>query len=190
MDGNDLLAGEDPGTNDPEAVRRWTSIYTELIAFKTDLVSRIEAERGRLGPAPRAEISRDLEMVSQEKARLEARLAFWRVRQLRLGESLDGKELLHLVFGDKDLRLSRREAQLLGFLASNTDTRFAAQVLATRAWHDHALSAAQVRNYVSRLRQKLQQADAPCRIETVGGNGYSLTWRPPDEALTDASGSS
>lgn len=189
MDGNDLLAGEDPGTNDPEAVRRWTSIYTDLIAFKTDLVSRIEAERGRLDPAAREEISRDLEMVSQEKARLEARLAFWRVRQLRLGESLDGKELLHLVFGDKDLRLSRREAQMLGFLASNTNTRFAAQVLATRAWHDHALSAAQVRNYVSRLRQKLQQADAPCRIETVGGNGYSLTWIPPDEALTEASGS-
>jgi hypothetical protein len=186
VEGTDLLEGEDPHTTDPEAVRRWTSIYTDLIALQTDLVSRIAGERGPIDPAAGVEISRDLEMVGREKGRLEARLAFWRVRQLRLGEFLDGTELPHLVFGGGALRLSRREGQLLGFLASNPNTRFAAQVLASRAWHDHALSAAQVRNYVSRLRQKLREAGAPCHIVTVGGNGYSLIWTRPDETFTEA----
>ena len=45
-----LLDGEDPGTGDPGVVRRWTAVYAELIAFKQDLISRIELEHRAAAP--------------------------------------------------------------------------------------------------------------------------------------------
>jgi hypothetical protein len=84
-----LLDGEDPGTRDPEVVRRWTAVYAELIAFKQDLISRIELEHRAADPAAKAEVSLDLDLVKREKARLEGRLSFWRSRQLLLGDVMD-----------------------------------------------------------------------------------------------------
>jgi DNA-binding response OmpR family regulator len=182
-----LLDGEDPGTKDPEVVRRWIAVYAELIAFKQDLISRIELEHRAADPAAKPEVSLDLDLVKREKARLEGRLSFWRSRQLLLGDVMDeGGGASQRAFGDSALRLSRREAQLLAFFTRNAEMRFAANALATLAWHDHALSAAQVRNYVSRLRSKLQLVEAPCRIETVEGGGYRLVWsRTNDRPKSD-----
>lgn len=84
-----LLDREDPGTRDPEVVRRWTAVYAELIAFKQDLISRIELEHRAADPAAKAEVSLDLDLVKREKARLEGRLSFWRFRQLLLGDVMD-----------------------------------------------------------------------------------------------------
>jgi len=177
-----LLDGEDPGTKDPEVAGRWTAVYAELLAFKHDLLSRIEIEHQAADPAAKGEISLDLDLVKHQIARLEHRLTFWRSRQLVLGDVLDGEgPASQRALGERALRLSRREAQLLTFFTRNPDTRFAASALATLAWHDHALSAAQVRNYVSRLRAKLQLVDATCHIETVEGSGYRLTWGRTDD---------
>jgi DNA-binding response OmpR family regulator len=178
LDDSRLLEGEDPSTDDPEAVGRWAAIYAELVAFKRDVASRIQAEHDRVSPPARIEVSRDLELVERESERLQRRLSFWRGRQLRLG-TLPGRNGLELGFGDRSVRLSRREAELLSFLARNPDRVFASSALAARAWHDSTLRGAQVRNYISRLRQKLEFVAAPCRIDTVEG-GYRVTWTDPE----------
>ena len=115
-----LLDGEDPGTRDPEVVRRWTAVYAELIAFKQDLISRIELEHRAADPAAKAEVSLDLDLVKREKARLEGRLSFWRSRQLLLGDVMDeGGGFSQRALGDSALQLSRREAQLLASFTRN-----------------------------------------------------------------------
>jgi DNA-binding response OmpR family regulator len=178
VDDRRLLEGEDPSTDDPEAVGRWAAIYAELLAFKRDVASRIRAEHDRVSPPARVEVLRDLQLVERESERLQRRLSFWRGRHLRLG-ILPGRNGLELGFGDRSVQLSRREAELLAFLARNPGRVFGSAALATRAWHDSTLRAAQVRNYVSRLRQKLELVAAPCRIDTVKG-GYRVTWTDPD----------
>jgi DNA-binding response OmpR family regulator len=171
-----LLEGEDPETTDLEAIRRWASIYAELLAFKHDLAARMRAEHERLPEAAKNEVSLDLELIERQMDRLKRRLGFWRSRQLRMGGMLESPASLDLAFGEKSVRLSRREAQLFSFLSRNAEKGVATAVLAAAAWHDSALSAAQVRNYVSRLRQKLDFVGAPCRIETLDGRGYRLAW--------------
>jgi DNA-binding response OmpR family regulator len=177
-----LLEGEDPDTDDPEAARSWVVIYAELSGFKRDLAARMERALETMAPPARSEIAADLALVRAQLARLEDRLAFWRERQLVLAGLLQNPEEPQLSFGGRTLRMSRREAQLLSFLARNPDASFTAPALAARAWRDPALSAAQVRNYVSRLRQKLDAVQAPCRIEAADGSGYRLTWTTAGQA--------
>ena len=171
-----LLEGEDPETDDPEAARSWVVVYSELYGFKRDLEARMEGALGRMAAPARTEISADLAVVRAQLGRLESRLAFWRERQLLLAGLLQHTGEPRLSFGGRTLRMSRREAQLLSFLARNSETAFRATALAARAWRDPALSAAQVRNYVSRLRHKLDAVQAPCRIEAADGSGYRLSW--------------
>ena len=142
---------------------------------------RTERELEELGPPARAELSADLALMTAQLARLQSRLDYWRQRQLLLAGLIDSREGLRLTFGARTARISRREAQLLSFLAGHRETSFRAGVLAARAWGDPALSTAQVRNYVSRLRQKLDSIEAPCRIEASNGSGYRLTWIDPSQ---------
>jgi DNA-binding response OmpR family regulator len=178
VDDSRLLEGEDPSTDDPEAVGRWAAIYAELLAFKRDVAFRIRAEHDRVSPPAKVEVLRDLQLIERQSERLQRRLSFWRGRQLRLG-TLPGRNGLELGFGGRSVRLSRREAELLAFLARHPDRVFGSAALAAQAWHDSTLRAAQVRNYVSRLRQKLEFVAAPCRIDTVEG-GYRVTWTDPE----------
>jgi hypothetical protein len=182
VDDSRLLEGEDPSTEDPEAARRWVAIYSELQVFKRDVASRMRAKHEELPGPARVEVMRDLQLVESQMARLQRRLSFWRARQLRLGGIPPEHNGLELGFGETSVRLSRREAQLLSFLAQNPGRIFSSKALATRAWHDPTLSAAQVRNYLSRVRHKLQFVLAPCRIETVDRRGYCLEWTNPELA--------
>ena len=181
LDDSRLLEGEDPETTDLEAVRRWAAIYAELLAFKRDLADRMRAEQERLPAVAKPEVSMDLKLVEREMERLKRRLVFWRARHLRMSGMWDALGTLDLAFEERSVRLSRREAQLFSFLARNPDRGFGTPALAAGAWHDSALSSAQVRNYVSRLRQKLDFVGAPCRIETLDGRGYRLTWTEPEK---------
>ena len=176
LDPHRLLEGEDPESTDPEAARRWVGVYSELLAFKQEVASRTRAELERLPAAGKREIEFDLALVERQTSRLESRLSFWRQRQLDQRGLLDGDEQPRLSVGGRTSRISRRERQLLAFLVANPEKPFRASALAARAWRDPGLSPAQVRTYVSRLREKLVKVEAPCRIEASPGSGYRLTW--------------
>lgn len=158
----DLLPGEDPTVDDLVEVEQWIALY--------EVRRQIWLRRARRA---RGEVAG----VDEERARIDDRLAFWRRRHVELGGvlSLGGDELAGL---SGPVALTRREAQLLRFLADNPGQRFPAAVLLRRAWPDQALSEEQLRTYVSRLRRKLSEAGGVASISAERPKGYLLQVRP------------
>jgi Transcriptional regulatory protein, C terminal len=101
-------------------------------------------------------------------------IPFWRRRVRDLGGGIDFDSELRIIWHDEGaIRLSRREAELLTFLLQHRGRSFSPRELAAQAWRTPHLSAAQVRNYVVRLRRKLHGAELPrtliCCRSTSGG---------------------
>lgn len=163
MGSANLLEGENPATEDAFEARQWLSIYQAQAAL-WERRSQVAAARGD-GASAR---------LSARLARIRHRVAFWEQRYWALaGLQLDhsGRILSHEARSQK---LTRREAQLLGFLLSNPGIYLSADALVARAWPGTALSVEQMRTYVARLRAKLRELSAPCRIHCRPRHGYAL----------------
>ena len=169
-----LLEGEDPSTDFAEDARHWVNIYAQLLEFKQRILERVSSSLPELPHPARAEVARDLEMISAEAGRVERRLAFWQRRHWEL-IGLDLNAQTHsMMHAGRKVYLTRREFQLLSFLAAHPNRYFAPAAIIGSAWHDSRLSPEQLRLYVSRLREKLSELAPPCRIENKPGQGYGL----------------
>lgn len=81
-----LLAGEDPNSPYPEDAAHWAGVYSELVAFKEDLLRRVAEDRKVLSEAAMAELERDENLLRLELERLKVRLGFWHARHDELSE--------------------------------------------------------------------------------------------------------
>lgn len=157
-----LVEGEDLSTPHAADARHWVAIYGELVSFG-------EAQQSRAAAT---------ETHRRRTERFRSRLEFWRRRHWELvGLDLDlpGLRIHH---GDSEVRLTKREAQLLHFLLTHPGRHFTARALTALAWQDSKLASEQVRTYVVRLRRKLRELDAPCRLVSASKRGYALSFDP------------
>jgi|SRR5438105_11282438 hypothetical protein len=83
-DGERLLAGEDPRTPYRDDAEHWSGVYSELVAFKNDLLERLSQDRKALSEAATAELERDENLLRVELERLKLRLSFWEMRREEL----------------------------------------------------------------------------------------------------------
>ena len=178
LDRERLLEGENPETEHVEDARRWLAVYSELLAYKEGVMTRTRRALGALAPESAEEIEQtDLPILAEELERFRRRLRFWQRKVREMGGGIDfdpgGRVIRH---GGREVRLSRREGELLAFLLEHPGQSFAPRELASRAWLAPALSPEQVRNYVVRLRRKLSGAAVPCILLSEPGSGYSLKW--------------
>jgi hypothetical protein len=81
-DSNRLLEGEDPDTRDPDEVKHWLGVYTELLTLKEQLVTRTAEQKLEVSPAAREELARtDQPLLEEELQRFRSRLDFWRRKE-------------------------------------------------------------------------------------------------------------
>jgi DNA-binding response OmpR family regulator len=169
-----LLEGEDPSTTYADDARHWVAIYSELVAFKKRLRDRVRQAMREIPPEARAAVEKDLALIEVQLARIEDRLAFWYRRHwdlIGLDIDQDSRDVVH--YGRR-VSLTKRELQLLLFLARHPNRHFSVDALISEAWHDSRLVPEQLRLYVARLRRKLGEIEAPCRLENRPGKGYGL----------------
>ena len=78
--------------------------------------------------------------------------------------------------GERTVRTSLRERQLLNALLGHPGRTLTARALLTQAWHSPYLTEEQLRTYVVRLRRKLEHLGAPCTLVNRRGHGYALVF--------------
>ncbi|HEX3629293.1 MAG TPA: winged helix-turn-helix domain-containing protein, partial [Candidatus Dormibacteraeota bacterium] len=91
------------------------------------------------------------------------------------GLDLDTRRRI-LSHGGQRLRLTRRETELLAFLAERPGQFYAASQLVNQAWHAPELSEEQLRTYIVRLRRHLATARVPVRLVSEPRRGYGLVF--------------
>ncbi|GHV32556.1 DNA-binding response regulator [Bacteroidia bacterium] len=112
-----------------------------------------------------------------------------RIKAVMRRKQLDGKEILHfgnlsldfknrLVFVDEEeLKLTRKEFDMLSFFATNTNRLITKEALAEHVWGDNTDAADNldfVYSQMKNLRKKLKDSGADIVIENVYGIGYKL----------------
>jgi hypothetical protein len=178
---DDPLPGEDLSTEWGDDARHWLNIYRELVAFQKGFLSRLEmhASNGRGGPAL-------AEAIEQARTRLEVlirRRELWRQRLVELTGLEYDASTRTIAHGGRSRRLSVREAELLEVLLYHPGQYFQADQLLCRAWGGYLLSPEQLRVYVTRLRRRLAEVDAPCQLEYRLQHGYALVPRQPGSSI-------
>jgi DNA-binding response OmpR family regulator len=153
--------GEDLSTPVLPEVAGWIAIYEELASVLRSVLSRANG-------------SREAEELRGSLAWTEARLAAWRDRHAELAGVVIDRTDHTLTYAGKSLRLTRREADLLDFLLRHPRRPFTSKQLATLAWQDSRLSDAQVRTYIMRLRNKLQEIGLERVITVARNRGYGI----------------
>jgi hypothetical protein len=172
-----LIQGELPETHDPDDARQWVTIYRELVTFAERTLIRLRREA-----ASHADTIESAALVAEERwmeghlRRLQSRLEFWERRLWDVaGLDLDLRRRV-LTYGGKRLTLTRREAELLSFLARRPGQFFSAAQLVNLAWSAPELSAEQLRTYVVRLRRHLASTSLPVRLVSEPRRGYGLAF--------------
>jgi DNA-binding response OmpR family regulator len=169
-----LFAGENPSTEHAGDAAHWMTIYRELIAFHEGVLARNGHGGSWAAEDPAASMSLDVAALRSHLKNYRRRLDFWSDRQWELrGLAIDSRSQL-VTHREHSVHLTRREFQLLSFLANHPSETFAASVLAERAWSDARLSNDQVRIYVARLRTRLAALGLPCRLVSHPRRGYSF----------------
>jgi hypothetical protein len=161
-----LLPGEMPETRDLEDARQWVSIYRELVSFSERTLNRVRNGGG----------DADERVMESHLRRLQSRLEFWERRLWDLaGLDLDVRRRV-LSYGGQRLTLTRREAELLAFLARRPGQFYSAAQLVSLAWAAPELSPEQLRTYVVRLRRHLATTRVPARLVSEPRRGYGLVF--------------
>jgi len=171
-----LIQGEVPDTRDLDDARQWVTIYRELVTFADRTLSRLRREGG--GNNGNGVKARDADARGMEGhvRRLQARLDFWERRLWDLaGLDLDVRRRV-LTYGGRRLTLTRREVELLAFLARRPGQFFPAAQLVNLAWAAPDLSPEQLRTYVVRLRRHLATSGVPAQLVSEPRRGYGLVF--------------
>lgn len=175
-----LLEGEDPDTLFAQDARHWVAIYRELIAFKTSVISRVQAQVRRLPASSRAEATAaDASIIERQLERYRRRLEFWYEKQWALEGLLIDQATRTIVHRDRSAMLTRREYQLFMTLVSRQPIHTRSTQLLVEAWHDSGLPEETLRTYIVRLRVKLTELGIPVRIDNKPRQGYALVFDDP-----------
>jgi hypothetical protein len=170
-----LIQGELPDTIDLDDARQWVTIYRELVTFADRTLNRLRREAGGTLDTNQLEASdADERGMEGHLRRLQSRLEFWERRLWDLaGLDLDIRRRV-LTYAGRRLTLTRREAELLSFLARRPGQFFSAAQLVSLAWAAPELSAEQLRTYIVRLRRHLATSGVPARLVSEPRRGYGL----------------
>jgi DNA-binding response OmpR family regulator len=175
-----FLEGEDPDTAYPQDARHWVAIYRELIAFKSNVLARVQDQVRRLPAASRAEATAaDVPLIEAQLMRYRRRLEFWYERQWALEGLVIDQATRTIVHRDRSVMLTRREYQLFMTLVSRPSSHTRSTQLLVEAWHDAGLPEETLRTYIVRLRIKLADLGIPVRIDNKPRHGYALVFHDP-----------
>ena len=174
-----LIQGELPDTKDLDDARQWVTIYRELVTFAERTLNRLRRNAGSNVETRGLQASdADEHWMEGHLRRLQSRLDFWERRLWELaGLDLDIRRRV-LSYAGQRLTLTRREAELLAFLARRPGQFFPAAHLVSLAWGAPELSAEQLRTYVVRLRRHLATTGVPARLVSEPHRGYGLVFSP------------
>ena len=172
-----LIQGEVPDTRDLDDARQWVTIYRELVTFADRTLARLRREGGINGETEGSTAGdADERWMEGHLRRLQSRLDFWERRLWDLaGLDLDLRRRV-LTYAGRRLTLTRREVELLSFLARRPGQFFPAAQLVNLAWGAPELSAEQLRTYVVRLRRHLATTGVPARLLSEPRHGYGLVF--------------
>ncbi len=172
-----LLEGEDPDSLRPPDTRHWISVYREMIAFKDDLLERVNGDLVRVSPAAKTDLNDDVKLIEAQLRRYRRRLNYWVERQLELEEIVVEAQTRTLTYRDNSITLTRREFQILAMLLRRPEKYFSAEQLLVEAWHDDSLPEESLRTYISRIRKKLKQLNAGAQVVNRSRKGYALIFK-------------
>lgn len=171
-----LIPGELPTSDDPEDARQWVTIYRELVTFAERTLKRLRQEAEKDRASATGSNDADQRWMETHLRRLQSRLEFWEQRFWELaGLDLDIRRRV-LSHGGQRLRLTRREMELLAFLAQRPGQFYSATQLVSLAWGAPELSPEQLRTYVVRLRRHLASTRLPARLVSEPRRGYGLVF--------------
>ena len=175
-----LLEGEDPETQYAQDARHWVAIYRELIAFKSNVLARVQAQVRKLPAASRAEAtSADVPLIEAQLNRYRRRLELWYEKQWALEGLVIDQDSRTIIHRDRFVMLTRREYQLFMALVSHASSHTRSTQLLVEAWHDAGLPEETLRTYIVRLRGKLFELGIPVRIDNKPRQGYALVFDDP-----------
>jgi len=80
IDFNRLLEGENRDSHDPDDVRHWRAVYTDLVRFKEELLGRTREHIEQVPETKRELAGIDIPFLEAEMQRLQRGLAFWTSR--------------------------------------------------------------------------------------------------------------
>jgi len=170
-----LIVGEDPATEHALDARHWVNVYQELLAFHSDLLQRMTGALEAMPESARRGVEAgDLATMRAHIQHARERLDFWDQRSMQLAGvdfDLATRRLRHR---GREVRLTRRESQLLDLLLRHPGREFNTAAIAAMAWQDRRLSSEQVRTYIVRVREKLAQVALPAELRTHPRRGYAL----------------
>lgn len=192
------LAGEDVLGASAEDAAHWIAVYSELLAFKAELLEITARRRGSMSTDARGEAEADDVVISAQADKYARRLQEWRAQVTSMAPAGRATPALALfvegrarAFGHllidpwrrtvmncgRPLQLTPGEWRLLRIFLEHPGQTVSRAQLADAAdgdGYDNELGRVAV--YVSRLRRKLKSAEggAPL-IVTVRGSGYRLT---------------
>jgi DNA-binding response OmpR family regulator len=175
-----LLEGEDPDTQFAQDARHWIAIYRELIAFRSSVLARVQAQVRKLPASARAgAIDTDVPIIEEQLARYRRRLEFWYEMQWQLEGLVVDPESRTITYRDRVAMLTNREYQLFITLANRTSGYTRSPHLLVEAWHDAGLPEETLRTYIVRLRAKLADLRLPVRIDNRPRQGYAIVFDDP-----------
>jgi DNA-binding winged helix-turn-helix (wHTH) protein len=161
--------GEDAQAVD---VGRLAAIYEHMRDYKLAVRERVRWREERQPRAPA--VRRELTALDGEIEWLQQRASQWRRRELLSWGLFFDPVSGTMAYRGRAVGLSRLEVALLRVLLDNAGRPIDAAQLIRVAWEREVGTDAQVRNYIARLRSKLQALRVPASIVTHRGRGYRL----------------
>jgi DNA-binding response OmpR family regulator len=149
-----------------------------MIAFKDDLLTRVNDDLTRVSAAAKVDLNDDIDLIEAQLRRYARRLDYWVARQLELEEITVDAKTRTIKFRDNSIALTGREFQILAMLMNPPEKYFSAEQLLVEAWHDSTLPEESLRTYISRLRKKLKELGANAEVVNKSRRGYALIFRP------------
>lgn len=92
-DSTRLMHGENPNSTDPREITHWIGAYTELLAFKEQMLANMHQGMTHMSQATSDEVRElDVTIIQGQQRRYRTRLEFWQRREQQLG-SASGREV-------------------------------------------------------------------------------------------------
>lgn len=166
----------------PRDARHWIGVYREMIVFKKDLLARMNAQLQGLPVAARQDVvDNDVALLEDQLERYNRRLEFWYAKQWDLEGLQIDDEARTITFRERSVTFTKREFQLLTFLATHSPKFVTAAQLLVQAWHDGQLPEETLRTYIGRVRAKLDTLGIAAQIVNQPRRGYALIFKDPPQ---------
>jgi DNA-binding winged helix-turn-helix (wHTH) protein len=153
-------------------VSRLAAIYEHMRDYKMALRERA---RWRMDRQQRpSALRRELAALDGEVEWLQLRASLWRRRELQSSGLFFDPVSGTMAYRGRAVGLSRLEVALLRVLLEQAGRPIHSTQLIREAWDRDVSTEAQLRNYIARLRIKLETLRVPASIVTLRGRGYRL----------------